>query len=321
MNMQKILFILFFFFCSSLHSTESKKEKPYHFCQRIKKIPINASEADYKELAQLFLENDLSVCECAWNLVKEKKQKALTRLKSKNYLTQESISKIEKFIKQEKLACPINLIVHIPEDFSPELIKEIGSHFSPNFFVEFREDNCTKPTGVIRDVLLERTMSSSEKNPEFSIKPQSTFHLNIDVWFKREKSLSRKGILLHEEQHIYSDHDLETYLLKIETLNQLNIDKIPKDNKEYNKLTRAHETEADIIPGACGDSLECAAALSECHLTTISPHNYDATATHPTTYVRQIWARRIYKLRKAEEELKNQLIYNKIYQLLPPLYC
>jgi len=71
--MKKNNFFIFIYF--SLQAME-KQEKPYHFCQKIKKIHINAPESEYEKLAQLLFENDLSLCECAWNLVKEKKQKS-----------------------------------------------------------------------------------------------------------------------------------------------------------------------------------------------------------------------------------------------------
>ncbi len=318
MKNKKIFLIYIFLFCLSLQAMEKKREKPYHFCRRIKKIDINAPESEYKKLAQLLLENDLSACECAWNLVKEKKQKALTLLKDNKYLTQEGISKVEEFIEKIKPKKSDHvLIVHIHEDFPSELIKEVEDHFSAHFSVEFRKDKHTKSTGVTRDFVADY----SDKNSESTLTAEPSSHLYLDDFFKQEKRLTRKGILLHEEQHIYAEHYLETYLVKNEIMDQLNIDKFPKDNKEFNKFNRAIETEADIILGACSDSFECARALAEKNFITIAPHNYDPTATHPTNHARMKLAWRIYKLKKAEKELKNRLPSSFWHKILPPLYC
>jgi len=240
-------------------------------------------------------------------LLKKKNKKALTFLKAEKYLTQEGISKVEEFIEKVKHIRPVNgnkLIVHVHEDFPNELIKEVEGHFSANFSVEFRKDTHAESTGVRRDISFKLVADYMENNSKYTLTVQPSLHLYLDDFFKQEKQLTRKVVLLHEERHICAEHFLETFLVKNEIANQLNSDEFPKDNKKYHKFSRAVESEADIIPGACTDSIECAKAFVEEHLTTIAPHNHDSTTTHPTTHARLKSALKIYKLRKAEEKLK-----------------
>lgn len=309
---------------------EFAKEKPTYLCRKIKKIKPDASEADYEKLVQLLHDNDLSVCECAWNLIEEKRSKALNILKNRRFLTQNDIIEIDDNIdkiQQYDLANKNRLIVHIPDDFPEELKKEISDHFATNFSTEFTNDITNEPLSCSRNLLIRE---NSTKDKPLRTIVASSFNLYIDKSYKNKSYLSRKAGLLHEEQHMLSNHYLLEFLLQNDIKENKKINDFPEI--DFNKVSRALELEADIIPATC-DSLECAHIMTKNdlsdHYTKEDFYYSKVDKTHPTREAREAWTQKIYNLRKAEEKLKNfpkstranETILNKIiYFLIPPLH-
>lgn len=325
--MKKYLYILTTICLFSIHTLQTQttqEEKSYHLCQKIKKIKPNAPASEYKKLVKLLHDNDLSVCECAWNIVDEKRQKAFTVLRDKKFITDENIDTLNERMEQikedkEKQLYPLE--VTIPENLPQEIIEEVVDYFSPSFSVKLKKYPIEKETFLLnfdsKPLLMKKPKSAStttdfqkiivdsRQNIEIQIKQ---FNIFLPENFKDESELSRKATFQHEEQHMFSDHCIEDDLL----YDQIQKNKGDNDfpSNEFNKYSRVHEFEADIIPAACGETCECAQALANAnfshHVVKFDPYS-ENQPTHPTAQARQKLAKKISKLREQEELLKAKL--------------
>lgn len=310
--MKRPLIIPFLFTLFSLNRAQAMdneqkapEQKQFSLCHQLKTIDPDASQASYEKLAQSLLDADLSTCECTWHLVNEKRQKAFKVLKDEKFLSDKSISRINAFNEKiKKFRVPNNrLIIHLPETFPDEQKKQIADHFSPNFSIKFKNNS--------RGDRLQSSTSFTMLLPQFSknpIKP-TRFVLFVPENFQHQSTLSRKSGLLHEEHHMVSKHSLLVFFLENEIGKKLyKHQRYPYE--ELNKIYRSLETEADLIPPACGS---CEDAYSvfvdnfERYLNR-SP-KFDQLKnyfTHPSHQKRYIRAKRIYNLKVAEETLREK---------------
>lgn len=337
--MKKNLFIVLvnsIFILHSLQAIETDQKpqgKPFALCKRLKKISPDAPQSEYKKLATLWHNNNLSTCECAWDIIRKKRQKALYPLIQDNYITQEQITNIDiitERLKKKRENEKERLIIEIPEDLPEKYQQEVVNHFISNFYIEFQKYQKTQtnrsiltsnPSAEVFQIYEDSPLST----PDNPVKIPRGFRLFLPDTFQNESKLSRKATLQHEEHHALSYHNIQNELIKNEIENDLDNREFP--DKEMNRLIRALELEADIIPAACG-SLECAQALTESDLKdnvtdfdlarTIGGQALSNSVrqltvlespkiTHPTTETRQKWAQRIYKLRLQEELLNESL--------------
>ncbi len=315
----KIIFVLtvlvIFDVVYAVQDEHEKREKPFFLCNQLKKINPDAPYADYFSLEKSFLENGLSLCECTQYLIEKKHKKTFKLMKHEGDISDKQYNdliNLRQNFRVNSKSPTIPLILHFsPESkISMEIKEEICRYFSGytismRYDLDLNEFNSPAAADCTYEPAIKPFTGTYRKNgvkiPNKVVIKE--YHLYIKDEFENYSLDTRYGTLSHEEQHFKNAHRFQQDVISALFFDSRQLDFNVKENKILQKFVRANEAEADRIPAAC---THCMTACSFDKLFVEIAHKCAKDDVfHSSIDKRILWAKRLYKAKLAEEELKN----------------
>lgn len=313
-----LLYILFFVSCCDLNGMDQDhEENRFSVCNQIKQIAPNASRAEYLELAKNLSENNLSTCACMKYLMQEREKKAIELIKKENSIADEYQEAMMVVFRKELDANAKNgnpLTIHCSLSLlDSATIASIKEKFSRKYrpTIELTTKEPCYPSSMI--ACGDHCTVSSTENRE----------IGINSTFKKLSSNARNAVLEREKYDLETNNGVLRRFWTSSLINSGHTNKrstIDEQLKVCSKLKRAHEAAADRVPAACND---CKLAFDfveyfewcsgyNCGLISgliAKMSNY--FRKDDTSEKRLQWAKRIYNLKLAEQELKQNFAISK----------
>lgn len=312
-------------FCSKMAAME---ESHFEICKQIKNISPEASPREYSSLAMRLRDAGLSVCECIRNLCERRIEKAKHAIEKEWGVTQHDWDAIEKKVESltaqdqhEKLIISVDPKLQELQEGIGELIwqKLYEAGCKGTFNLTYASPKIDE-TGLSRsfDVYVNRYIEAKEhpfdydnKRVKYEIITAGDFEIEIGPRFFEYSPKEQEGCLLHEIRgHVVHNDSVRGGLLSTSACiykPELLQDRLPfRKSDSVLKRFKAIEARADQIPAACMTAHE-ARLIEAWHASNLEQISHDVdNYRHDLTTERLAMAKRIRKLKEAEEQLNIQ---------------
>lgn len=276
-----------------------KQERLY---SKIEQLAPEAPQKSYLSMIYKLYKNKMSVCSCMQGQLAKQRAYAVEKIEENEQLTKGTFLALKRLFESNPVENPtITIDPILKSTIDTQILKETVAH------ADLKKDiicKAQKPFWRFWYSIDPDFLAGVEQNSA------DTAIMRVGKGLSNYSATAQQGIWLHELQHIKN--------------NDGSLDYLARDETSLFPVLQCAEREADRIPAACGSAYD-----AQCMMTLFeemvsqeqkSEKSFKKTAQHiprawkkeqndphPSRIDRLAWAKRIYKLKKAEQLFNNNL--------------